>query len=113
MSDAEEIDRLKDEERDLAATRDRAHRAGRILNDDLFKDAIQSLRDEAVHRLTHADPADVESLCQARLEYDALENVIGKMIMHVHDGQIADHALEQIKVKRSWLERGLEVINGA
>ena len=101
----DELEKLRAEERDIAPKIDRAHRAERILNEDLFRDAIQELRDGAVNRLTHADVGDIETLRLARLEYDALEKIIDKLTAHVRDGQIAEKDLAQIKARKSWLSR--------
>lgn len=94
---------LDQQERDQQAVIHRAERAQRILEDDLFKDAIQDIRDDAIKRFTGASPGDTPDLIQARLWYGVTEEFIKKLHAHLNDGQMAADRLANIKERKSKL----------
>jgi hypothetical protein len=95
---------LDQAERDQQAVIHRADRAQRILEDDLFKGAIQTIRDEAFNRFTEASPGDTPELTQARLWYGVTEDFINALAKHLSDGQMATDRLGDIKERKAKLD---------
>lgn len=96
---------LENEERLRIGERDRAHRASVILNDDLVKNALQSLRDEAWRAFTDAKPGDVEALRHARLKYDAAEGFVNALHQHVTTGKMAEEQLKTIWSRLNFIKK--------
>jgi hypothetical protein len=96
---------LEAEESLRVAERDRARRAHVILNDDLVKDALQALRDEAWRLFTDSKPGDVESLRLARLKYDAAEGFINALHSHVTTGKMAEEQLKTIWSRLNFIKK--------
>jgi hypothetical protein len=95
MSD--ERAQLEQDERARIAERDRAHRAQVILNDDLVRDALQAIRDEAWKLFTDAKPNDADALQLARLKYLVAEDFANELIRHVTTGEMAVQQLTFIQ----------------
>lgn len=100
MSDNERA-QLEEDERARIAERDKAHRAQVILNDDLVKDALQTIRDDAWRMFNDAKPNDVDALQLARLKYLVAEDFANELIQHVTTGNMA---VEQL----SWIQKQLK-----
>lgn len=77
----------------------RAQRAQMILNDDLFKEAVQALRDKAVADFRNASPSDPGALLHARVIYEVTESFINVFHGYVREGQMAEFKKPKPKVE--------------
>lgn len=94
------------DESELTLRRQEASRgtsAKRILEDDVFKDAVTQLRDRALEAFKHAKPGDAEALCVARLEYEVTERLISRLATVLETGSLAEKQL-------SAFEKGLAFV---
>lgn len=98
----DELSKLNAEEVELKRKKQRADRAADILDDDLFKGAVQAARDKLVQRLTRGD---AEKLKEARMAYDALELVVSALHEHMQYGHIVKAKLDDIAKRRTFLSR--------
>lgn len=78
----------------------RAQRAELIINDDLFKEAIQTLRDQALAEFKAAKPGKADDLLTARSLYDATERFINIFANIIRDGQYAKIKEDEAKLKK-------------
>jgi hypothetical protein len=65
----------------------RGQRAEQILNDEVFKDAVKVIRDNAVKSFRECDPKDDAALRHARLVYDITEALVVAMADTMRDGK--------------------------
>lgn len=91
---------LPEDESDLRARKARADRARLLLNDELFKGALQGVRDGIFREFADCPPHEVERLRQYRLMYELLDRIVGAIGDHIRDGEIADDALKTIEKRR-------------
>jgi len=66
----------------------KAERARALLNDDLFSEAIEEIRQDATKALTGCDPKDTDKLQYAALQLRAVEQVVGAIRAHIETYQI-------------------------
>ena len=104
MSDNERA-QLEQDERARIAERDRAHRANVILKDDLVRDALQAIRDEAWRMFNEAKPNDADALQLARLKYLVAEDFANELIRHVTTGEMAVQQLTWIQKQLARLRK--------
>ncbi len=104
MSDNERA-ALEQDERARIAERERAHRANVILKDDLVKDALKAIRDDAWRLFNDAKPNDVDALQLARLKYLVAEDFANELIRHVTTGELAVQQLTWIQKQLARLKR--------
>src|SRR3990167_3009795 len=78
----------------------RAQRADGILNDDLFKEAIKALRDDAMDKFKSASPGDLPSLADARMRYDVTESFVNTFMKFMRDGQFAKVKIDDAEKKK-------------
>ena len=97
MSLIEAFKALPEDDRELLDRKARAERAARLLNDEMFKDALRAVRDEVVRGLTTCPVNDLDGLRQYRLMYSMLDMIVGAIGQHVRTGKIAEDALQRIK----------------
>ena len=97
-----ELDQLAAETPELERRAARAARAKNILEDEMFKNAVRAVRDELVKNLTSGKP---EKIGEVRLMYDGLEKIVQALHTHMSDGTLARFRLEEIKSRKSFLER--------
>ncbi len=98
----DEMDNLAAEAAKLAPRANMAARAQSILDDELFRDAVEAVRDRLLSEFKSGKPENAKDV---RLMYDALERVISALHEHMRDGQIVKARLDQINVRKSFLER--------
>ena len=77
----------------------RAQRAEMILNDDLFKEAVQKLRDGSLEDFKSAKPGDTEALLNARMSYDAIERFINIFAGIIRNGKYTKLRMDEAKPK--------------
>lgn len=75
----------------------RAQRADMLAQDDLFKDAIAKLRDDAMEKFKAAQTQD--DFLKARAQYDVTESFLNVFIGLVRDGQMAQERIDRAKPK--------------
>jgi hypothetical protein len=73
----------------------RAQRADALLNDDLFKDAIKKLRDDAMDAFKSAKTTD--DFLKARALYDTTETFANVFINVIRGGEFAARRIEDAK----------------
>ena len=98
----DELDQLAAEAATLSNRSQRAAHAAGILDDEMFRAAVQAVRDGLVREFTTAKP---ENLLDVRLMYDALERVVSALGEHIRDGQIVNARLDAINQRRTFLQR--------
>lgn len=64
-------------------TEQKAERARALLNDDLFTEAVEGIRQDATKALTGCDPKDTDKLQFAALQLRAVEQVVGAIRAHI------------------------------
>lgn len=74
-----------------------AQRAERLLNDDMFKSAVQAIRDKALDEFKAAKPGDIEALQDARMLYEATERFINVFTSILRDGHYAQRRADEAK----------------
>lgn len=75
---------------------DRAHRAERLLADDLIREALKAIRDRAHNEFTTSAINDDRARLVARLRVDVAEDFIASLSNHVATGRMAKTTLEEI-----------------
>ena len=58
---------------------EKAERARAILNDDLFLEAVNAIRERQVDAFRNSAVGDADALSQARLKLWAIEQVVGEL----------------------------------
>ena len=91
---------LAERERDLGPQMARASRAQAILDDPLFVEAVQAIRDECHRTFAESPLSDDQSRQEARFGLWALEKVIGKLATHTQTGRFAEIEKAQIEQQR-------------
>ena len=76
----------------------RAQRADLLLNDDLFKEAIKKLRDEALDQFKTAQ--DQDGFLKARALYDTTETFANVFINIIRGGEFAVRRIEDAKRRK-------------
>jgi len=101
-----ELDELADEETRLIGDARRADRAQRLLDDDLFKEAMQAVMDKAIEGFKVARPNDAEALKAARYRLEVAEDVLNEIVTHVQTGQMNGTRLSMVQSLIQGLKRG-------
>ena len=91
---------LPEDEQELRARTARGERAKALLDNELFKGALQACRDQIVKNLVSCKPGDLEGLREQRLLYEGLEMVASAIAQHVRAGQLAENALMGIEKRK-------------
>lgn len=76
---------------------DRGDRAQRLLDDELVRDALKAIRDQAVERFVKSGVDDERERLVARLQIDAAENFVNALLHHVRNGTLAKSNLEKLR----------------
>ena len=84
---------MNDEER-----KRRAEHAKRILEDELFHEAVKTVHDGYVQKMLHQDEA--EKLLQCKHMITALTKVVGHLRATMETGKMADFRLAAIKPRK-------------
>jgi len=103
MTPDKELERLADEEVQLRGERDRAHRAARMLEDDLFTGAVQAVRENIRRDFEDSDLEDDAGRRIARIALDMLTKVVANIHSHMETGKLADVQIAKIEEKRKKL----------
>ena len=88
-----------DDEQKLRFEQDRGHRAARILEDEIFKDAIAAVKANAHDLFRAADSHDLDALQVARVTLACVEAVEKQIVHHMNTGKMATTMLERIQAK--------------
>ena len=91
---------LPEDENEQRARTARATRAKMLLNDELFKGALQAVRDEVVKSFTTCPVNDLDGMRQYRLMYELLDRIVGAIGQHVRTGQIAEDYIKKIEQRK-------------
>jgi hypothetical protein len=100
MTRDEELKQLNEQEHKLGPRRNRAERARVILEDELFKGALEGVREGIVSAFTKCPAGDTEKLREIRLLYEALNLVVGAIGKHMRDGEVVADLLDHINTRR-------------
>ena len=76
-------------EAELSQQRELGSRASRLLEDPLFREAVEAIRNECRRSFETSKVDDDRGRLIARLKVDALEDVISKLVVHVRRGIMA------------------------
>lgn len=76
---------------------ERGERAARILNDEIFKDAFESVRQALLTKFESAPVADTEGMTKIRLCLKLLNDVRANIEATMNDGKVAAFELEEQK----------------
>ena len=87
----------EDDEAARRAEVDRAHRARQILDDALFKEAVQAVKDDTLRMFSDSSLNDDHARLLARLRLDCLDKVVGQLLTHVRTGELAEKQLPLIE----------------
>ena len=96
---------MKDDEAKLRQEQDRGHRAQAILEEPLFIEAVQAVRDEAHKAFKAAKPEDTQALQTARLGLEVTERLLTKLTHHMRTGQLASERLGWIEAMKERARR--------
>lgn len=86
-----------EDEQKLRFEQDRGHRAARILEDEIFVEAIATVKARAHDLFKNADPHDTDALQMARVTLSCVEAVEQQIIRHMNTGKLAKSTLERIQ----------------
>ena len=84
---------------ELEARQRRANAATVLLDDEMFKGAVQSMRDKAFTAFKSAHPDDHVALSTARIRYQVTEDFFNEFAKIVRSGVKATNDLEALKDK--------------
>ena len=76
---------------------DRAQKAERIVNDELFKEAFESVRQALIQKFETAPVNDVEGMGKVRLCLKLLHDVRANLERVIADGKVAEFELQEKK----------------
>ena len=98
---------LDEEERRRRVETDRAGRAARFLEDELFKGAVEAVKDRIWRDFAGSPPgvAGDEARRDARLGLDILDKIIGQLRHHVQTGKLAEAQLSMLEKVREKMKR--------
>jgi hypothetical protein len=77
----------------------RGRLADEMQDNEVFRDAIQKLRDRALHDFKTAEPNDAEALMTARLRFAVVEQFIRDIVYVSKTGKLARTALQHWREK--------------
>lgn len=93
---------LESSEAKLIVERERGARAKRLLDDPLFGEAIEALRNRAIQAFREADPNDDKALLLAKLRYLMAEDFLDQLVHHFNTGELA---VQQLQIVQQQLAR--------
>ena len=73
----------------------RGKRAEQILNDEVFKEAVKSLRDDAIDQFKRCPITDAQGLLAARLRLDVIEALVVDLADAMRDGRFEQRKKEK------------------
>lgn len=88
---------LETDEAGLVIERERGARAKRLLDDPLFKEAMQAIRDKAIEAFREANPSDDKALLLAKLRYLMAEDFLDQLVHHFNTGELAVQQLQYVQ----------------
>lgn len=103
--DRSEEERLADTETKARQELSRAHRAERIYGDDLFKAAIEAVRDKLWEDFARSALSDDETRRNARIGLAMLDGILKALKYHIDTGKLAKESLTEVESKRTWRRR--------
>ena len=92
-----EINELEAEESRLIEYRDKGNRAKVIVNDDIFRNAMQEIRDRYIATLRDTDPAEIVQLQTAALKLRACEDFLTEFVDVIQGGEMAENNIELVR----------------
>tara|TARA_Y100000310_G_C20560614_1_gene752859 strand:- start:301 stop:663 length:363 start_codon:yes stop_codon:yes gene_type:complete len=93
------VEAIEAVERDEHVKLDRANQAASILNNPLFDQAFQAVEQELIDFLKQSKPEEAPDV-QRTLKL--LDLVRASLTEHIRTGQLASHALNGLRKKKSW-----------
>ncbi len=103
MRPEDELESLAADEQQRIAERDRAHRAARMLEDDLFVGAVEAVKDDLWQSFAGSELDDDVRRKNARIGLDLLDKIIAGLRSHMETGKMAESQLAEIEKKRKRL----------
>lgn len=94
-----------EDEQKLRVEQDRGHRAQRILEDEIFTDAVAAVKENAHNLFKAADPQDLEALQTARITLSCMEAVEKQLVHHMNTGKMAKTTLERIRARLDFAKK--------
>lgn len=94
------------DENTVRATIAQGGKAGSVLDNEQFKNAIQTVRDGAVRAFKSANPSDQEALLRARMQFDVVEQIVNALHKVLSDGKIAQNRLDDILAAKELEKHG-------
>lgn len=77
----------------------RANRASRILEDDLFVDAVEAVKDHLWGEFAQSKLSDDDTRRNARIGVDMLDRILQSLRKHIETGKMAKVELAEIEKK--------------
>ncbi len=84
---------------------ERANRTRQIVEDPIFRDAVQAVRDQLYKDFAKSDLGDDRKRLSARIGVDLLETLLTALEKHMQTGKMAEHTLAEIDAKKTMLDR--------
>lgn len=84
---------------------DRANRARIILEDELFSDAVEAIKDQLWKDFAQSRIPDDDTRRNARIGVDMLDRILQSLRKHIETGKMAKKTLADIEAKKNWLKR--------
>lgn len=81
----------------LRAELDRANRAKRIVEDDLFTEAVESIRNALYRSFAESKLDDDDTRRCARIGVGLLDRLVGDIRYHIETGKLAGKTLDQLE----------------
>ena len=102
---ADEIKALEEAERDELSKVSQAERANRVLESEVFVDAVKAVNDQLIAEFLHSPIDDESTRTNARIGVDMLDRILKAIRQHVDTGKIAETRLADIRKRKSFLRR--------
>ena len=80
----------------------RAHRAKRIVEDEMFVAAIEAMKQRIWQDFGSGDPKDTAGLQILRIRLQCVNDLMSDLRHHVTTGKMAEKKLAEIKSEREW-----------
>lgn len=87
---------MEDDERKLIRETERGAKARIILENEIFREAIQKTQDNIVDAFTKADPGDTKGLQRIRLKLQVHAELVREIQKVMETGKIASTQLQQM-----------------
>lgn len=105
MDDRNEEERLADQERKANDEVFRATRAKQILEDELFKAAVDAVRAKLHDGFAKSRIDDDGLRKQARIGLSLLDTILNDLDYHIQTGKLAKASLEEVEQRKGFLDR--------